>query len=76
MGNPDNAECLVDEITAHRWVGNTVDFLVKWNLGDSTWEPHAHCKELEALDNYLELQGAPSVQRLPKGSQRTCNVRD
>jgi len=36
MGNPDNAEWLIDEITAHRWVGNKVEFLVKWNLGDST----------------------------------------
>jgi len=57
MGNPDNAEWLVDEITAHRWVGNKVEFLVKWNLGDSTWEPHAHCRDLEALDDYLDIEG-------------------
>jgi len=76
MGNPDNAKWLVDEITAHRWVGNKVEFLVKWNLGDSTWELHAHCRDLEALEDYLELHGAQSVQRLPKGSQRTRSVRD
>ena len=26
-------------------------------LGDVTWEPLAECKELEALDEYLELRG-------------------
>jgi len=62
--------------TAHRWVGNKVEFLVKWNLGDSTWEPHAHCRDLEALDDYLELHGAQLVQRLPKGSQRTRSMRE
>ena len=38
----------------------------RWNLGDMTWEPYAHCKELEALDRYLELQGAASVRQLPR----------
>jgi len=66
----------VDEITAHRWVGNKIEFLVKWTLGDSTWEPHTHCRDLEALEDYLKLHGAQSVQRLPKGSQRTRSVRD
>jgi len=76
MGNPGDAEWLVDEITAHCWVGNKVEFLVKWNLGDSTWELHAHCRDLEVLDDYLELHGAQSVQRLPKGSQRTRSMRE
>ena len=53
-----------------------IEFLVNWNLGDSTWEPHMHCKDLEALDEYLELHGAQSVQRLPKGSWRMHNMRD
>ena len=70
MGNPDDTKWLVDKITAHRWMGNTLKFLVNWNLGDSTWEPHVHCKDLEALDEYLELHRAQSVQQLPKGSQR------
>ena len=52
-------------------MGNKVEFLVKWNLGDSAWEPHAHCKDPEALDDYLELHGAQSIQRLLKGSQHT-----
>ena len=61
----DKAEWVVDELLAHRWKGTQIEFLVRWNLGDTTWEPYAHCKELEALDRYLELQGAASVKRLP-----------
>lgn len=52
---------VVDEIIAHHWTGNKVEFLVRWNLGDSNWELSSNCKELEALDRYLELQGVPSV---------------
>ena len=76
MGNPDNAEWLINKITAHRWMGNMIKFLISWNLGDSTWELHTHCKDLEALDEYLELHGAQSVQRLPKGSRRMHSVHD
>ena len=57
-------------------MGNAIKFLINWNLGDSTWELHTHCKDLEALDEYLELHGAQSVQRLPKGSQGTRNVHE
>ena len=57
-------------------MGNVIKFLINWNLGDSTWEPHAHCKDLEALDEYLKLHGAQSVQRLPKGSRRMHNMHD
>src|SRR5262245_33888338 len=40
-----------------QWKRNKLEFLVRWNLGDTTWEPYEGCKELEALDKYLELQG-------------------
>ena len=30
---------------------------VRWMLGDTTLEPLASCKDLEALDLYLELWG-------------------
>ena len=73
MENPDNAKWLIDEITAHWWMGNKVEFLVKWN-SDSIWEPHVHCKDLEVLNEYLELHRAQLVQRLPLGSQHTHNV--
>jgi hypothetical protein len=60
FGNNKDEEWLVDEILAHQWKGNTVSFLVQWNLGDMTWESYSECKELAALDRYLELLGIKS----------------
>ena len=78
FGAPEGAEWYVDEIIGHRWVGRNIEFLVKWNLGDSTWEPLANCDELEALDNYLMLMDVKEWQDLPKRvmmmSQRTCII--
>ena len=75
FGAPEGAEWYVDEIIGHRWIGRNIEFLVKWNLGDSTWEPLANCDELEALDNYLMLIDVKEWQDLPKRvtmmSQRT-----
>ena len=72
VGNDDETEWVVDELLAHRWKGTQVEFLVRWNLGDTTWEPYTHCKELEALDRYLELQGAVSVRQLPRWTNNGC----
>jgi len=70
---PDNAEWYVDEIMAHCWKGHKIEFLVKWNLGDSTWEPLANCNELTALDAYLALIGAKDWDELPKPMDKpTC----
>ena len=66
FGAPDATEWWVDEITAHRWKGRTVEFQVKWNLGDSTWESLSTCNELAALDAYLALMGAEEWDKLPK----------
>ena len=66
FGAPEGAEWYVDEIIGHCWVGRNIEFLVKWNLGDSTWEPLANCDELEALDNYLTLMDIKEWQDLPK----------
>ena len=57
FGNAEDNEWLVDDIVTHQWNGNKVSFLAQWNLGDTTWEPYSECKELEALDRYLELLG-------------------
>ena len=38
-------------------------------LGDITWEPLNSCKDLEALDVYLELQGAKAPQDLSRCEQ-------
>ncbi|KZP17241.1 hypothetical protein FIBSPDRAFT_747368, partial [Athelia psychrophila] len=66
FGDNDEGEWVVDEIIAHQWKGRTLSFLVRWNLGDTTWEPVAECNELEALDQYLELLGVDRVEQLPK----------
>jgi hypothetical protein len=78
FGAPDNAKWYVEEITAHCWKGHKIEFLVKWNLGDSTWEPLANCNKLAALDAYLALMDAKDWNELPKhmdkpihGHQRT-----
>jgi hypothetical protein len=57
FSNAKDNEWLVDEIIAHRWEGCKVSFLVQWNLRDMTWELYSMCKELQALDQYLELLG-------------------
>jgi hypothetical protein len=63
---PEDAKWYVDEIVGHQWKGQNVEFLVKWNMGDSTWEPAVHCNELAALDDYLMLLGIGRWQDLPK----------
>ena len=51
-------------ILAHKWTNNNLELQVKWMLGDVTWEPLSSCKDLEALDVYLELWGAKAPQDL------------
>lgn len=66
FGVLDDTEWLVDEIVGHQWKNEEVKFHVKWNLGDTTWEPYRNCKDLEALNWYLELHGVKSPKSLPK----------
>jgi hypothetical protein len=56
VGQTDEEEWFVDEIIAHQWTRNKIEFLVKWNLGDSTWEPssrecqmHASCSAGQSI---------------------------
>ena len=65
-GMPDETEWLVDDIIGHQWDGPRIFFLVKWNLGDSTWEPLEGCDELEALDRYLDTMGVTKWEDLPR----------
>ena len=55
FGNDEDQEWLVEEILAHTWTNNNLELQVKWTLGDVTCEPLSSCKDLEALDIYLEL---------------------
>ena len=62
--NNKDQEWLVEEILAYKWTNNDLEFQVKWMAGDVTWELLSSCKELEALDVYLELQGVKTSQGL------------
>ena len=63
----DEQEWLIEEITSHRWSNSKeLKLEVRWTLGDTTWEPLAACKNLEALDPYLELRGIAHPHDLPK----------
>ena len=67
FGQDDEKEWLVKEITSHWWPNlKELKLEVRWTLGDTTWEPLAACKDLEALDLYLELQGVAHTHDLPK----------
>ena len=60
-------EWLIEEITSHCWMSSKeLELEVRWTLGDTTWEPLASCKDLEALDLYLELRGIAHPHDLPK----------
>ena len=68
----DEQEWLIKEITSHRWPNlKELELEVRGMLGDTTWEPLAACKDLEALDLYLELQGIAHPHNLPKCIQVT-----
>jgi hypothetical protein len=57
----------MEEIVGHQWVnGNELELKVRWSLGDTTWEPQEACKQLEALDRYLELHGVKCPANLPR----------
>ena len=66
FGVTDEPEWFIDEILAHHWVDPMgLELQVHWMLGDVTWEPLASCKELAALDEYLELRGVIQPHDLP-----------
>ena len=60
-------EWLIEEITSHCWLNSKeLELEVRSMLGDTTWEPLASCKDLEALELYLELWGIAHPPNLPK----------
>ena len=66
FGATNEPKWFVNGILAHCWVGQeNLEFQIHWTLGDMTWEPLTECKELEALDEYLELRGVKRPHNLP-----------
>jgi len=68
FGSPDDQETLVKEILAHKWENNRPSFQIYWNDGDTTWETYETCKDLQALDEYLQLMGVKVPLDLPCGN--------
>ena len=67
FGSSGEQEWFVNEIVGHKWTGpKKVEYQVRWSLGDTTWEPHANCNKLAALDRYLELHGVTNYVSLPR----------
>jgi hypothetical protein len=65
FSNDPEREWLVDSIADHTFTGGSITFHVLWETGETTHEPLCNCKDLEALDRYLELHGATTWQELP-----------
>ena len=66
FGVLDNQEWFVDEIIRHQWDGQNLMLEVRWSLCDTTWEPLINCKDLTALDRYIELQGIKHPAQLAR----------
>jgi hypothetical protein len=67
---PDDQEWFIDEIMGHRWHKGSrlqnLKFEVRWSLGDTTWETYESCRDLEALDHYLEVHGIKCPTQLTR----------
>ncbi|KXN91844.1 hypothetical protein AN958_11867 [Leucoagaricus sp. SymC.cos] len=65
FGLDDKHEWFIDEIIGHCHLDNgQLKFKVYWSLGNTTWEPVAHCVDLTALNQYLELYGVQDIHFL------------
>ena len=63
-------EWFIDKILAHHWVDSMgLELQAHWTLGDVMWEPLTSCKELAALDEYLELRRVKQPHNLPHKMQ-------
>jgi len=65
IGDDPEQEWVVEAIEDHKW-SPRLTFKVRWALGDFTWEPLHVVNELEALDQYLELEGVTKPSELRK----------
>ena len=59
-------ELNVKNISDHHGKGADALFEVLYTNGDSVWLLYLEVKQLEALSQYLEAQGAPTVNDLPR----------
>jgi len=71
FGDDPEREWTVDSIVGHRFIGNSIEFDVLWETREITWEPLQNCKDLAALDRYLELHHSSKWRDLPRESRDT-----
>ena len=67
-----NHEPYIHKILDHAWVKKDLWFKVKWELGDTMWEPQENCKEPTHVDDYLALQNVQEIESLPKKRETQC----
>ncbi len=67
FGASADQEWYVDDIVGHRRTqSGSLEYEVRWSQGDTTWEPQSECKDLAALDRYLELHKVKYQSQLPR----------
>jgi hypothetical protein len=75
FGDDPEREWLIDSIARHKFTNNSIQFDVLWDMGETTREPLSHCKDLSALDNYLELHGVTRWHDLPRNQKVSVTER-
>ncbi|KJA15718.1 hypothetical protein HYPSUDRAFT_148718, partial [Hypholoma sublateritium FD-334 SS-4] len=58
-----------NKMIGHSSAGVDARFKILWKVGDVTWLPYAQIGHRNALEEYLELHGAPTIQALPTGTE-------
>ena len=66
-GNENEPEWAVDKILSHSGSSQDAVFEVLWKAGDITWLPYLQIEHLNALKEYLDLQGVENINILPAG---------
>ena len=67
-GDDTEAEWAVDKILSHSGSSQDSIFEVLWKAGDITWLPYLQIEHLNALKEYLDLQGAENINSLSSGN--------
>jgi len=66
-GDDAEAKWAVDKILSHSGSSQDSVFKVLWKAGDTTWLPYLQIEHLNALKEYLDLQGAENIDSLCPG---------
>ena len=66
-GTDSEPEWAVDKILSHSGSSQEAIFEVLWKAGDITWLPYLQIEHLNALKEYLDLQGVEDIDLLPAG---------